>query len=210
MMQIDWSRFLPALVLLLPPIALFHGPRVRYRALPQDWGSYWIPTLRLGLHSIDVLRAMLGAWCLLESFSAAPGASKFLPPTAAAVVMGCAMLLQTFFCREPHAVHAPFAFAAGLIIGYLPVASGGFSLVIAAVVAAGTRSPISFFPVLSLAVVVTGVLFNQLALSLGTAAAAAAVGLPWLIVLLFPRYWVATHARKRTTHSHGDQRDKRG
>lgn len=201
MILIDWSKFLPALLLLLTPIALFHGRQVRHRALPQDWSGYWQRTFSLGLHTIDFGRAMLGAWCLAEALTAHPSATGFMrfnPVLAKAGVLALAAALQTFVCKEPDSAHAPFAFLGGLVLGFLPFHIASFSLLIAIVVAAGTRAPTVFFPVLSLAVVIVGALFEQKKLLLVVSCTAVVVGLPWLLVLLFPRQWVVTHVLKRT------------
>ena len=40
-MLIDWLRLIPALLLLLTPIGVFHHDRVKYRALMRDWNGYW-------------------------------------------------------------------------------------------------------------------------------------------------------------------------
>lgn len=209
-MLIDWSRFLPALVLLLTPIALFHGPRVRYRALPQDWRSYWVPTLRLGLHTIDLLRALLGAWYLLAALTAAPGAAGFAKHAPLAVgggILVIATLVQALVCKESHALNAPYAFVAGLTLGFVPPAVGCFGLLIALVIAFGTRSPAAFFPMLSLAVIGMGFLFTNLKVPPHVWFVAAAAAGPWFFALLFPRTWVVTHAQKRSnrdTHAAPD------
>jgi len=201
-MLIDWSRFLPALILLLIPIALFHGPRVRYRELPQDWRSYWGPTFRLGLHSIDLVRAMLGAWYLSVALAPAIGATGFAkhaPLAAHAVLLGFATLLQAVVCKESKALHAPFTFVAGLTLGFVAPVVGGFSLLIAGIVAFGTRSATAFFPILSLALVGTGFFFGNLKPPLAAGCVAGAATAPWIFALLFSRTWFVTHAQKRST-----------
>src|SRR2546423_2539375 len=72
-MLIDWIHLGGALVLLLTPVALFQGDRVRFRAIDRSWAQHWPKILALGLHSIDFLRAALGAWMLSGAISADPG-----------------------------------------------------------------------------------------------------------------------------------------
>lgn len=203
-MLIDWSRLVPALVLLLTPIAVFHGPRVRHRALPQDWRNYWGPTLRLGLHTIDLLRGFLGAWYLTVALLPADGAfgvAKLVPGALGGLVLCLATFVQALVCKEENAMNAPFAFVAGLTLGFLPPAVGCFGLLIAAVVASGTRSAPAFFPVLAVAVIGAGFLFGNFKFQLPVWFVAAASAGPWFYALLFPRAWIVTHAQKRTNRT---------
>jgi hypothetical protein len=203
MLPIDWSQFLPALLLLLTPIALFHGRRVRHRALPQDWSSYWGRTLSLGLHTIDLARAFLGAWYLTAAVSAPSGGgggfAPYLPLLVGSGVLAVAVVLQTFVCREPYSAHAPFAFVSGLVLGFLPFHVAGFAVLLATVFAFGTRAATSYFPALGVCAVASGLLFEPKKLLLRVLMTAIVVTLPWLLVLLFPRQWVVTHALKRIT-----------
>jgi hypothetical protein len=198
-MLIDWSRFLPAVLVLWFPIALLHGRRVRYRTLTHDWSGYWTRTFSLGLHAVDFGRAMLGAWWLAESLSAvaaARGFSRHLPLVIIAAVLGIAVTLQTLVCKQPDSSHAPFAFAGGMVAGFLPPAISAFSLLLAIVIAAGVRSPIAFFPMLSFAILAVGLLLTRTRLLPSVATAAGVVFLPWLLTLLFPRELVVSHLAK--------------
>jgi len=200
MLLIDWSKFLPALLLLLTPIALLHGKRVRHRALPQDWSTHWGRTLSLGLHTIDFGRALLGAWYLTVALTVRPGTGELAglyPLLAGAGVLAVAVVLQTFVCREPYSAHAPFAFVSGLVLGFLPLHVAGFALLIAIVTTYGTRAATAYFPVLGFATLASGLLFDPKKLFLTVLATAIVLFLPWLLVLLFPRQWVVTHAMKR-------------
>jgi hypothetical protein len=81
-MLIDWLKLTGALVLLLPPIAVFERKNVRYRAVMRDWNGYWGRTLSHGLHWVDFLRAALGAWLLVEALpvsAEARGAARHVP-----------------------------------------------------------------------------------------------------------------------------------
>lgn len=201
-MLIDWVKFLPALLFLLTPIALFHGKRVRYRGLDQSWDGYWKRALALGLHSIDVLRATAGAWLLAESFRGAPdttGVLRYAPLAAQFGLLCLATTVQTMVCKERDSANAPFAFVAGLAIGYLPPLTSGFALVIAFVVAFGARLAPIFFPFLAVAIVGLGMLLNGKKLLYVLISVACAIALPWLLCLLFPRTLVVSYWHKRTT-----------
>lgn len=200
-MLIDWVKFLPALLLLLTPISLFHGKRVRYRGVDQSWDGYWKRAMALGLHSIDVLRAAAGAWWLAESLKVAPGtagALRYAPLAAQFGVLCLATTVQTMACKERDSANAPFAFVAGLAIGYLPPLTSAFALVIAFVVAFGARLAPIFFPFLSVAIVGLGLLLNGKKLLYALISIACAIALPWLLCLLFPRTLVVSYWHKRT------------
>lgn len=116
-MLIDWLRLVPALVFLLTPIAVFHDKHVRYRALMRDWEGYWRRTLSLGLHTIDLLRALLGVWLLTEAVRRVPeaqGLMRFGAYFVHGAVLCVATVVQAVVCKEPEAAHAPFAFVVGL------------------------------------------------------------------------------------------------
>ncbi len=200
-MLIDWVRFTPALLLLLTPIAIFHGHRVHYRALRRDWEGYWGRAASLGLHAIDFGRAMIGAWLLFEAVKATPGASGLLrqgPIVVQTFVLCLATLLQTMICKEQDAAHAPFAFVSGLAAGFLPPLIAVFAFVLAVIVAFGTRSGTGFFPMLSISIVGIGVLLTGRKAQFVLAAAACAVVVPWLLTLLFPRTLMATYLARHT------------
>ncbi len=71
-MLIDWLKFISALVLLLTPAGILHDQKVRYRPISRDWADHWTQILSLGLHAIDLVRAALGMWLLVESLHSAP------------------------------------------------------------------------------------------------------------------------------------------
>lgn len=206
-MLIDWLKLTGALILLLPPIALLHGKRVRFRATMRDWDGYWVRTFVLGTHAIDFVRAALGAWLLVEALTRAPGAQgvmRHAPLLIQAGVFVFAVSLQTLVCKEPDTAHAPFTFVAGLALGFLPplmptwepLAVVGFALLLAAIVAYGARIPAVFFPLLAVVLAGAGFLFTK-KLLLPLAALCCAVALPWLLTLLFPRHFVVSYLAKR-------------
>jgi hypothetical protein len=207
-MLIDWPKLIAALVLLWTPIALFHGKRVSYRALMRDWDGYWGRTLSLGLHTVDFARAALGAWLLLNALAAAPNAHGILrhtPLLVTAAVLLPAAAVQTLVCKEAETAHAPFAFMAGLVVGYMPPLMlgqvtpflvAGFALLLTAVIAYGGSAPASFFPTLAVTLAASGVLFAQKKLLLPLAVLCSTVTLPWLLTLLFPRHFVVSYLKR--------------
>lgn len=152
---IDWLKFLPALVLLLAPGDLFYRPQhIRYRAVSRDWEGHWRRTLAHGLHAIDLGRALLGTWLLLESLQAAVdarGFARYAVPLAQGSISVVAVLVQTSICRERDSFIAPFAFVTGLLLGGVAPLVAAFSLALAIPIAAGARSPAAFFPLLGIA-----------------------------------------------------------
>ncbi|MDP3178917.1 MAG: hypothetical protein Q8M76_13505, partial [Spirochaetaceae bacterium] len=122
-MIIDWLKFAPALFLLLLPIGVFHGKKVRFRPIARDWADHWSKILTLGLHWIDLSRAALGGWLLVESLSLSPGAAgimRYSVLVTLGAVMILAVALQTFVCKERDSANAPFMFVTGLLVGVYP------------------------------------------------------------------------------------------
>lgn len=194
-MLIDWPIFATALVLLLPPIAVFHGQRVRYRHISRDWDRQWSATFLLPHHLVDLLRAAAGAWLLAHSITRAPeitGVLKYAPEMIHTAVILCGVLLQTLVCKEPDAFNAPFTYLVGVAAGFLPPLVAGFALVFAIAITAGARSPATFFVVLPMAVVAAGALFTGKKMLLTLAPVVAAALTPWLFALLFGRDLVFT------------------
>jgi hypothetical protein len=210
-MLIDWLLLLPALIILWLPVAIFHGRHIRYRELAHGWSGYWGRTLSLGLHTIDAGRAMLGAWWLSESISAPAGATDFSqhqPIFAMGVVLAVATILQTLVWKRTRSASAPFAFVGGLVAGFLPPLIAGFSLLLAIVFALGIRSPMGFFPLLSISTVGVGVFFTREKHLSALSATACVVALPWLLALLFRQRMVVSYLAKRTpTRRHSTNAD---
>lgn len=199
-MVIDWFKFSAAFLLLLTPIGLFHGPGIRYRRVSRDWSTHLPQVWSLGLHAIDLGRAVLGAWLLSEAARRVPGVTGVMrqaPLLLHAAMFGLAVVLQMLVCKEPHCAHAPFAFVIGLVAGYLPPTVAGFALVFAIALAAGARLPQAFFPLVALSVAAAGFLFHgkKMLPTIGVMAGAAI--LPALITLLFYRPMVISYRSKR-------------
>jgi hypothetical protein len=206
-MLVDWLKFIPALLLLLTPVGIFHDRKVHYRPISRDWTDHWAQIFSLGLHTLDLLRAAAGAWLLVEALRSAPdlrGLLRYSVISTQAAVAAVGIVLQAVVCKEPDSANAPFTFLAGLVLGFLPPFVAGFALLMTVVITAGARSPAAFFPILALAVPGMGVLFTgkkYLFLLIITTGAAL---LPWLISLLFSLEMVITYRARR----HHDGRGK--
>jgi len=201
-MIVDWIRFATALVLLLTPIAVFHGKHVHYRPIRRDLDAHWSRILRLGLHAFDAARGALGGWLLVHALGGDPAAHGFFRHGAMltqGAVLLAAVTAQTCFCREPDCSHAPFAFVAGLLFGFCPPVIAGFSLVLALAVAGGSRTPAAFFPTLSVAALALGVLLGGKALVVKLIFGLCAILLPWLYSLLFSRDLVISYRARRSS-----------
>lgn len=195
-MQVDWIKLIPALLLLLTPIGLFHDRRVRCRAVDRDWQGYWLRTLALGLHTIDLGRAALGTWLLFDALQPTPGASSLVRYSEVVIqfaVLGTATLLQSLVCREEDAAHAPFAFSAGMVLGGVPPPVAFFALVLAVALSAGANAPAMFFAILALAVSALGFLFQGKKVMFALLVVGVPLLLPWLASLLFHRHFVSSY-----------------
>jgi hypothetical protein len=200
-MTIDWLKLIAALALLLTPVAWFHGRGVHHRDLSRDWDGYWRATLTLWTHAFDLVRAILGAWLLVEALNRAPGAQGLLKYghwAGRGIVLCAATILQTVICRERDAMNAPFAFVIGLVVSLMPPLVAALGLVLGGMVAFGTHMRTLFFPVLAVSSAGLGALFLGKKLPLDLAGIGAAALLPWLLPVLFHRHAVCAYrARKR-------------
>jgi hypothetical protein len=201
-MTIDWLKLFAALALLLPPVGWFHGRGVHHRDLSRDWDGYWKATLKLWTHAFDLVRALLGAWLLLEALNRAPGAQGFIKYghwAVRGIILCVAVTLQTVICRERDAMNAPFAFVIGLVVSLLPPLVAAVGLILGGMVAFGTHMRTAFFPVLVISSAGLGALFLGKKLPLDLAAVGTAALLPWLLPVLFHRHAVCAYrARKRS------------
>lgn len=202
-MTIDWIKFIPALVLLLTPGDLFNGgSKVRYRDVTRDWESYWSRAVLHGMHSIDLVRAALGTWWLLDSLHSLPDARGFARYEVLVVQGGIrifAVFLQTVICREKDAVNAPFTFVIGVLVAETAPMVSLFAIVFALTVALGTRAPIAFFPVVALAQLGIGFWFKGKGAVFGLCFGACAAMVPFLWAIMFRRDLVVAYRGKRLT-----------
>jgi hypothetical protein len=197
---IEWMKFAPALALLLTPVALLEGPRVHFREIDRDWDQHWPQITSLWLHYFDFARAALGTWLLLDSLHAIPnahGLAKHAPLLIQGSIRVLAVFLQTVWCRESGSINAPFAFVAGLLITGVSPLVATIALALAIPLAAGSRTPVAFFPILAIAFLGVGFVFGGKGLILKIAAGACAPFVPWLWSMLFHRSLVIPYRSKR-------------
>ena len=199
-MIVHWATFLPALALLLIPITLFHGPKVRYRGISHDWRNIWPQAFGLGLHAIDFCRAILGAWLLLDSLNKghATGFMRYGMPITFAAVLLTAVISQMTFRAKLDTMHAPFAFIAGLVFGFYPSEIAAYTLLLAVVTALGTKMPAVFFPVLAVALPAVGYVFAR-SLLLNLIVGSVVTLLPWLWSLLFAKEMIVSYRARRAS-----------
>jgi len=199
-MIIDWSKLAPALLLLLVPIGLFHGKKVRFRPVSRDWTDHWGPILTLGLHWIDLTRAAFGGWLLVEALTLDPavrGFMRYSAPLLFGVILITTVGLQSIVCKERDSAHAPFMFVTGLLLGCYPLATAGFPILFALTAAAGLRIPALYFPILAVTLTGAGYAFDGRQGVVKLALGACAVILPWMISLMFSRDLVLTYRARR-------------
>ena len=200
-MLINWLKFGSALLLLLVPIGLFHGRKVRYREVSRDWGDHLLPVFSLGLHLIDVLRAALGAWLLVDSMSLMPGARGLAaqgPLLTRMAVLWLGALLQTVVCRERDSMHAPFAWVVGVVAVLMPPLVATFALVLALATSVGSRVAAAFFPALAVALAGLGFVLEGQPIMMPLIVVGVMLLLPWLLPVLFNAELVISYRVKQT------------
>lgn len=205
-MIIDWLKLVPALLILLTPISLFHGKKIRVRPIDRDWDTHWPQITGLGLHWIDLGRAVLGAWLLLDALSLPPGTRGFMryaPIATQGAILIFSSCVQSFVCKERDSAHAPFMFVTGLILGFYPPSVAGFSILLAITAAAGSRNPWIYFPLLAVLVPGLGFLFLGQGALIRLGAGSAAVALPWLLTLMFRQTLVLSYRARRSSSESG-------
>ncbi|MBS0630489.1 MAG: hypothetical protein JSS11_01140 [Verrucomicrobia bacterium] len=198
-MLIHWFQFISAAVLLLIPMGLFHGPKVRYRAIRRTWRGYWLRFFTLGQHAIDFGRAALGGWLLLRALEFDPHAhlpAWGLPALTAGLVV-VAVVLQMVVCKEPKSINACYAFLIGLAFGLLDFPTAAFAVLGTVALSCGARMPMAFFPVLSILTFALGAFLGEWKPTLALIVCAAVVLIPWLSSMLFLRALVVTYRAKR-------------
>jgi hypothetical protein len=201
-MIIYWSKFAPALFLLLLPIGLFHTKKVRLRPVARDWNDHWAQILTLGLHWIDLGRAALGGWLLVEALAASPGVAgvmRYSVVFTQGIVVLVGIGLQCLVCKEEDGTHAPFTYVTGLLFGLFTPVVAAFPLLLALTITLGMRTPSLYFPLLAVLVAGAGFAFEPKKPMVKLALVCCAVTLPWLIALLFRRDLMISYRAKRTT-----------
>jgi hypothetical protein len=196
---IDWLKFLPGLVLLLTPVAVLEGRRVHFRDIDRDWDRHWPQILSLWLHYFDFARAALGTWLLIDSLNPIPnaaGIARYAPLVLQGSIRLVAVFVQTVWCREPDSANAPFAFVTGMLVAGVSPLAATIALALAITMAAGSRTPVAFFPVLSVAFLGVGFWFGGKSLVTKISPGGFAPLIPWLWPLLFHRTLVVPYRAK--------------
>ncbi|MCX6953462.1 MAG: hypothetical protein NTV51_15035 [Verrucomicrobia bacterium] len=199
-MIIDWLELAPALLFLLVPIGLVRGPKIRHRPIVRDWGGHWAAILSLGLHWIDLGRAILGAWWLADAIPLDPAAVGFVRysvPAVRGAVLLVAVVLQVVVCFERQAFYAPFMFVSGMLLGFYPPLIAGFAVLLALTIAAGLRLPTTYFPLLCVSLVVIGYFFEERPALVSLAVGGGVTLLPWLLPVMFRRAPVLAYRARR-------------
>ena len=200
LMTIDWIKFVPALLLLLTPGDLFNGGKVRYREVSRDWDGFWSRALVHGLHTIDLVRAALGIWLLMESVQSATnptGTARYQLLLLEGGLPIFAVLLQTIICREPESANAPFTFITGLLLGGSSPIPALFAIAIGLLFALGSRAGASYFPVSALVYLGVGFWFKGQGAAVSLVLGATAAVLPFLLAIMFRRDLVVAYRAKR-------------
>jgi hypothetical protein len=203
-LHIDWVRFIPALILLLTPVAVFHGSRVRFREIDRDWSGHRRQIARLWLHYFDFLRAAAGTWLLLAALTSAPdahGMARQAPLLLQGSIRLLAIVLQTVVCKERDYANAPFAFVTGLLITGASPLVATIALALAIPLTLGSRTPIAFFPLLAVTFAAASPLFGGKTLFIKILPGAMGALVPWLWSLLFHRELVIAYRAHRSTRT---------
>lgn len=123
---VDWTLFLPAIILLLFPADQMLPARVKLRSLGhfplyrktnrRPW--WWVAALW-----IDPLRGFGGSWLLVRALGLDTPWWSQMPKTGFGVLLGVlafAAISQIFTRRDPRVILAPVGFVCGASIGLLP------------------------------------------------------------------------------------------
>lgn len=207
-MTIDWIRIAGALLLLLPPIALFHGKKIRYRNVDKDWDQHWRQALTLGTHVIDFARAIAGGWMLMIALGnadqnpvpATHGVSLII--LLATIFLACA--LQTIIPKRQDMMHAPLFYVAGLGFGCFHVLHVSIALLLAIALTFGIRKPSLLFLVYAVSLTAILTLFFGSGYMKFAAIVSAGIVLPWVLSMMFQREFVVSYRARRPSDPAGD------
>ena len=205
--SLDWARFLPVAFLLLFPLPLLFARKTQYRALDENWAHYTAKGFTFPWHWLDVVRAFVGTWLLLQVLAINP--PEYIAPKLIYGVFGLvlvlAVTLQTVVCRSRGSFHAPFGFVIGVLIAVLSPIAAGLTLLSAFTVALAFRAAPAFFGAAAVAAPIFGYFFFPYYYLLPPLTAMS--GIPLLLPVLFQREFVLAHRHIRETHEdHGPLR----
>lgn len=166
-LTIDWTLFLPGVLLLLIPADLLLSSRVQLRTLEsfnnldnsrryRRW--WWVPALWL-----DPLRAYAGAMLTRSGLDLAGAYWGVVPGGDYALwvgLMAVAVLIQLPSRREAGVILAPLGFLVGLMASLLPWSTALVGAIAGFTAMFGLRHFGAFFFVSSIAVIFLGVAFR--------------------------------------------------
>jgi len=183
-MIINWSLFLPAMLLLLFPADRLLSAKVQLRSFesfrsledsPRHRPWWWVPALWL-----DPIRGFVGALLLKRAFALVSAHWTLeQKPTYWLLVglLGFAVLCQSFTRRDREVLLAPMGFVAGIVIALMPpaVALIGFAAAVLSLFAFHRFH--AFFAVGLAMVALLGILFGTQFMWIAPAAVVLAVPL---------------------------------
>jgi hypothetical protein len=189
-MTIQWTVFVPGVLLLLFPADRLLSPLVELRSFdrfqnlensPRYRPWWWVPALWL-----DPLRGFAGAWLLLQAFglTSVKWETAPVPEYAGFVVLiGLGVLCQTLTRRGDEGILlAPIGFVAGVVVAVAPWAVSAMGIVSATLGLFAFRQFNAYFAIGSVAVAVLGLVLSTDAMWLWPASGAFA--LPLLAALV--------------------------
>jgi len=166
-MTIDWSLFVPAVLLLLFPADRLLSANVQLRTFesfrslensPRHRPWWWVPALWL-----DPVRGFAGTLLLKAAFALAPAEWTLRQaPTYWLLVglLGAAVLCQSFTGRDHEVLLAPIGFVAGIVAALMPLPVAVIGLATAMMSLFAFRRFHAFFTVGLAMIALLGALFD--------------------------------------------------
>lgn len=151
-MDLNWLMFGPALLLLFFPVDAVLAKRLKLRAYEHinfeegAWArkpaAWWTPSVWM-----DPARAFLGAWLLVNAWSAEDtgGVLRWMPFLSTSVILALATGVQVHTRRDGSAFLAPTGYIAGLWLALLAPAVAVLAVVVGVVGVLAFRTWSAFF-----------------------------------------------------------------
>ena len=168
LITVDWSLFVPGVLLLLIPADVLLSAKVELRTLesfrtlensPRRRPWWWVPVLW-----IDPLRAWAGAWLLRQGLGLAGGEWDLTPATEYGLLLAilvAAVIGQTLTRRGDEMLIAPVGFAVGVVVALTSWSVVLFAMALAVSAALALRQLHVFFSVGALTVCGFGLAAKQ-------------------------------------------------